>query len=75
MGETIVSGDYITVLAEEDGVTIIGLTSGKDTRFHHTEKLDKGEVFIAQFTANTTAIKIRGKAKLYTKMGVVQTGA
>ena len=43
-------GEYVTIVAEEDGVTIIGLTRGKDTRFHHTEKLDKGEVYIAQFT-------------------------
>mgnify|MGYP002509787428 CR=1 FL=1 len=66
--------DYIAVLAEDDGVNIIGITSGRDTKFHHTEKLDKGEVFLAQFTENTTAIKIRGKAKIYTKTGVIQSG-
>lgn len=66
--------DYIAVLAENDGVNIIGITSGRDTKFHHTEKLDKGEVFLAQFTENTTAIKIRGKAKIYTKTGVIQSG-
>lgn len=37
--------EYIVVKALENGVNIIGLTSGKDTKFHHTEKLDKGEVF------------------------------
>jgi len=68
------SGDYVVIVAEEDGVNIIGLTRGKDTRFHHTEKLDKGEVYIAQFTENTSAMKIRGNAKLYTKHGVVQAG-
>lgn len=68
------SGEYITVAALEDGVTVIGLTSGRDTKFHHTEKLDRGEVFIAEFTEVTTAIKIRGKAKIYTKMGVVESG-
>ena len=68
------NSEYITVVAEENGVTIIGLTRGKDTRFHHTEKLDKGEAYIAQFTEITSAIKVRGKAKLYTKMGVVQVG-
>ncbi len=68
------SGEYITVAALEDGVTVIGLTSGRDTKFHHTEKLDRGEVFIAEFTEVTTAIKIRGKAKVYTKMGVVESG-
>lgn len=74
MEENVVNGDYITIAAEEDGVTIIGLTRGKDTRFHHTEKLDKGEVYVAQFTEITSAMKIRGKAKLYTKMGVIQVG-
>ncbi len=34
--------EYIVVKALENGVNIIGLTSGKDTKFHHTEKLDKG---------------------------------
>lgn len=66
--------DYVAVLAEDDGVSIIGITSGRDTKFHHTEKLDKGEVFIAQFTENTTAIKVRGKAKIFTKVGEVQAG-
>ncbi len=72
--ENIAYGDYVTIVAEEDGVTIIGLTRGRDTRFHHTEKLDKGEVYIAQFTEVTSAIKVRGKAKLYTKMGCIQVG-
>ena len=66
--------EYIAVLAEEDGVNIIGITRGKDTKFHHTEKLDQGEVYIAQFTDNTSAVKVRGKAKIYTKMGVIQSG-
>lgn len=69
-----VSGDYIVVKALENGVNIIGMTRGKDTRFHHTEKLDSGEVLIAQFTEITSAIKIRGRAKLYTKHGVVEAG-
>ena len=63
--------DYIVIKALEDGVTIIGLTRGRDTKFHHTEKLDKGEIYIAQFTEVTSAMKIRGKAKVYTKHGVV----
>lgn len=74
MGESMIGSDYITILAEEDGVTIIGLTRGKDTRFHHTEKLDKGEAYVAQFTEITSAIKVRGKAKIYTKTGIIQTG-
>ena len=64
---------YIVVKALENGVTIIGLTRGKDTRFHHTEKLDRGEVMLAQFTEHTSAIKIRGRARLYTEHGVVDT--
>lgn len=74
MDTDITGGDYITVVAEEDGVTIIGLTRGKDTRFHHTEKLDQGEAYIAQFTEMTSAIKIKGRAKLYTKMGMIEVG-
>ncbi|MBZ4646617.1 MAG: hypothetical protein PWR27_1323 [Petroclostridium sp.] len=69
-----ISGDYIIVKAEENGVNIIGLTRGKDTKFHHTEKLDKGEVYIAQFTENTSAMKVRGKAVIYCKHGVINVG-
>jgi len=68
------SGEYVVIRALEDGVNIIGLTRGKDTRFHHTEKLDNGEVYIAQFTEVTSAIKIRGKAKIFTKYGEVDCG-
>jgi len=66
--------DYVVIKALENGVTIIGLTRGKDTRFHHTEKLDKGEVMIAQFTEHTSAIKIRGKAEILTEYGKAQSG-
>jgi transcription attenuation protein (tryptophan RNA-binding attenuator protein) len=38
-------GEYIVIKAEENGVNVIGLTRGRDTKFHHTEKLDKGEVY------------------------------
>ena len=31
------SGRYIVVKALEDGVVIMGLTRGKDTRSHHSE--------------------------------------
>ena len=67
--------EYIVVKALENGVHIIGLTSGKDTKFHHTEKLDKGEVFLAQFTDVTTAIKINGAAEIYTKHGKLMSDA
>lgn len=69
-----INGDYIVVRALEDGVTIIGLTRGRDTKFHHTEKLDQGEVMIFQFTEHTSAMKIRGKAEVYTKHGTIITG-
>lgn len=67
-------GDYICVKALENGVQVIGMTRGRDTRFHHTEKIDQGEVMIAQFTENTSAIKIRGKAEILTKYGNLQSG-
>lgn len=67
------NNDYFVVKAKEQGVTVIGLTRGRDTRFHHTEKLDKGEVLIAQFTDHTSAVKVRGKAIVMTKHGVVDT--
>lgn len=67
-------GEYVVIKAEENGVNIIGLTRGKDTKFHHTEKLDKGEVLIAQFTENTSAIKIRGKARIFCRHGEIQSG-
>ena len=69
-----VTGDYIVVKALEDGVTLIGLTRGKETKFHHTEKLDRGEVMLAQFTTHTSAIKIRGRAEILTKLGRVTSG-
>ena len=64
-----VDADFIGIKALENGVTIIGLTRGKETKFNHTEKLDKGEVLVAQFTENTSAIKIRGEAEIITKHG------
>jgi transcription attenuation protein (tryptophan RNA-binding attenuator protein) len=69
-----ISGEYVAIKAEENGVTIIGLTRGRDTKFHHTEKLDRGELLLAQFTENTSAIKIRGKATVYCKYGTIQCG-
>lgn len=72
--EDIGGTDYIVVKALEDGVNIMGLTRGSNTRFHHTEKLNKGEVYIAQFTEFTSAIKINGEAVIYTKHGNVKSG-
>lgn len=71
MNQAYIGEDYIIVKALENGVNIIGLTRGKDTRFHHTEKLDKGEVMVLQFTEHTSAIKIRGRAEIFHRYGSV----
>lgn len=68
------TGRYIVVKALEDGVVIMGLTRGKDTRSHHSERLDAGEVLVAQFTELTAAIKIRGRAEILTDSGRVESG-
>ncbi|AIM15447.1 MULTISPECIES: trp RNA-binding attenuation protein MtrB [Neobacillus] len=67
------TSDYVVIKAIDDGVSVIGLTRGSDTRFHHSEKLDKGEVLIAQFTEHTSAIKIRGNAKILTQLGEIES--
>lgn len=68
-----VTNEYVVIKAKEDGVHVIGLTRGSDTRFHHSEKLDKGEVMIAQFTEHTSAIKVRGNALIKTRVGDVES--
>lgn len=65
--------DYIVIKAKEDGVNVIGLTRGDDTKFHHTEKLDRGEVMVAQFTEHTSAMKIRGDAEIHIANGIVSS--
>jgi transcription attenuation protein (tryptophan RNA-binding attenuator protein) len=67
------NNDYVVIKANDDGVSVIGLTRGSDTKFHHSEKLEKGEVLIAQFTEHTSAIKIRGNAKILTQLGEVES--
>ncbi len=69
MNESYTGEDYIVIKAFEDGVTIIGFTRGKDTKLHHTEKLDKGEVMLLQFTEYTSAMKIRGHAEIIHRYG------
>lgn len=73
MREAKMTPDYFVVKALEDGVQVIGLTRGTDTRFHHSEKLDKGEVMVAQFTEHTSAVKVRGRALIQTIHGEVQS--
>jgi transcription attenuation protein (tryptophan RNA-binding attenuator protein) len=68
------NNDYVCIKAKQNGVQVIGMTRGRDTRFHHTEKLDAGEVMLCQFTENTSAIKIRGKAEIMTKHGITESG-
>ncbi len=67
------NSEYIIIKAEEDGVHVIGLTRGSDTKFHHSEKLDTGEVMIAQFTEHTSAMKIRGKASIHSANGIIHS--
>ena len=67
-------GEYVVIKAEENGVNVIGLTRGRDTKIHHTEKLDKGEVLLAQFTEDTSAIKVRGKSKILCRHGEIISG-
>jgi transcription attenuation protein (tryptophan RNA-binding attenuator protein) len=71
--KNIPNNDFFVIKAKENGVNVIGLTRGTDTRFHHSEKLDKGEVMIAQFTEHTSAVKIRGKAIIQTSHGEMDT--
>ena len=64
--------EYICIKALQPGTQIIGLTRGSETKSHHTENLDKGEILVVQFTEKTSAIKIRGNAEVYTKFGVIK---
>ncbi len=66
--------ELIVIKALEEGVTVIGLTRGKETIIQHTEKLDSGEVWISQFTEHVSAVKIRGKAEIFTKHGKIESG-
>jgi transcription attenuation protein (tryptophan RNA-binding attenuator protein) len=66
--------DYFVIKAKDNGVQVIGLTRGQDTRFHHAEKLDRGEVMIAEFTEHTSAVKVRGRATIWTKFGQIESG-
>ncbi|MFC4410967.1 trp RNA-binding attenuation protein MtrB [Chungangia koreensis] len=65
--------EYVVIKAMEDGVQVIGLTRGNDTKFHHSEKLDHGEIMLAQFTEHTSAMKIRGKAEVHTANGIIMS--
>jgi len=66
--------EYIVIKALEDGVTVTGVTRGTENKFLHTEKLDCGEIWVAQFTENISAMKIRGEAVVLTKHGEIISG-
>ena len=68
------SDEDIVIKAIGSPVQSIGLTRGDSTKPHHTENPDKNEVFVMQFTEKTSAIKVRGKAEIYTRHGVVTSG-
>ncbi|MBU5594234.1 trp RNA-binding attenuation protein MtrB [Amphibacillus sp. MSJ-3] len=65
--------DFLIIKAEEDGVQVIGLTRGESTKFHHSEKLDQGEILVVQFTDHTSAIKIKGKATVQSRHGSIDS--
>ncbi|MDD4365360.1 MAG: trp RNA-binding attenuation protein MtrB [Synergistales bacterium] len=69
-----ITSDVVVVKALEDGVTVIGLTRGHETRFAHSEKLDEGEVWISQFTELTSAMKVRGRAEILPPHGPIISG-
>ncbi len=73
--QTIPNRDVICIKAMEDGVSVIGVTRGRDTRYHHTEKLGRGEVMLCQFTETTAAIKVRGAARILTPYGEMTSDA
>ncbi|WP_018660422.1 trp RNA-binding attenuation protein MtrB [Heyndrickxia acidiproducens] len=65
--------DFIVVKALANGVSVIGLSRGSDTKLNHTEILDEGEVLIAQFTEHVSAIKVRGDAQILTSIGGLES--
>ncbi len=66
--------DYMIIKALENGVQVIGLTRGQSTKFHHSEKLDEGEVLVVQFTEHTSAIKVKGHAEIKSSYGDIASG-
>ena len=60
--------DFLIVRALEDGVAVCGLSRGEHTKIHHSERLSKDEVMIAQFTEHTAAIKVKGKSRDFDKV-------
>lgn len=71
--EETVGSEYIVIKSLGEGVQVIGLTRGVETKSHHIEFMLEGEIVIAQFTGKTSAIKIRGNAEVYTKFGKIDS--
>lgn len=65
------NSEYIIVKADASNVQVVGMTRGENTKPHHTENLEHGEVLVVQFTDKTSAIKIKGNAYVYTKFGCI----
>ena len=66
--------NFIIVKAGEGGATVTGVTRGKENKFLHTEKLEAGEVWVAEFTDNISAMKIKGNAEIQTALGKITSG-
>ena len=66
-------GDYVVIKAEEDGVALLVLQEA-EIRDFIIQKSWIRVVVIAQFTENTSAIKIRGKAKILCRHGEISSG-
>lgn len=68
-----IPGGTIVIKALEDGVCVISF-SGGESAFHQMEKLNCGEVYFAQLSNQTQALKVSGKARVYSSYGVVDAG-
>jgi len=55
-------------------VNIIGLTRGKDTKFHHTRNWIRVKFLLPSLPIILSAIKIRGKARILSRHGEVYSG-
>jgi len=66
-------GSGFAVLAQGDGVQIIGISRGVVSKLQHTERLEPGEAMIGEFTGTVSAIKVRGPARVYTPWGEFET--
>jgi transcription attenuation protein (tryptophan RNA-binding attenuator protein) len=68
-----ITHEFVVIKAAAGGAQMMGLTRGTETKSHHVEMLDEGEVLVAQFTDNTSIIKVKGNAEIYTPYGIVKS--